>query len=95
MVWFELHGQWIEVDRDKLAAALDHWKKVEREGGGGISFFEGMRLLAGADVEAKDDQQQMAAIREWSGLTTGDWLDRTLADLRDPERLNAAAPADC
>jgi len=88
-----LHGQWIEVDRDKLSAALDHWKKVEREArGGGISFFEGMRLLAGADVEAKDDPQQMAAIREWSGLAAGDWLDRTLADLRDPERLNAAPP---
>ena len=39
-----LRGKWIEVDRDKLAEALKHWKKVEREAhGGGISFFEGMR----------------------------------------------------
>ena len=27
-----LRGQWVEVDRDKLTEALDHWKKVEVAG---------------------------------------------------------------
>ena len=44
-----LRGKWVEVDRDQLAAALKHWKQVERDARhDGISFFEGMRLLSGA-----------------------------------------------
>ena len=42
-----LRGQWVEVDRQKLQEALDHWKQVEQQAEGGISFLEGMRLLAG------------------------------------------------
>ncbi len=26
-----LRGKWVEVDRDKLAEALTHWKQVERQ----------------------------------------------------------------
>ena len=39
-------GKWVEVDREKLSQALAHWERLERHGG--ISFAEGMRLLAGA-----------------------------------------------
>ena len=43
-----LKGKWVEVDREKLAEALDHWKKVERETRkSGLTFYEGMRLLVG------------------------------------------------
>src|SRR5207245_946841 len=35
-----LKGKWVEVDREKLAEALRHWKSVERQArGGGITFF--------------------------------------------------------
>jgi non-specific serine/threonine protein kinase len=89
-----LRGQWVEVDREKLSAALAHWKDVEREArGGGISFFEGMRLLAGADVESKDEPKQLETIREWSGLSAGTWLDQTLDELRHPDGQNRPAPA--
>jgi hypothetical protein len=45
-------GQWIEVDREKLSEALAHWKQVEAEAAGqGITFIEGMRLLAGAPAD--------------------------------------------
>ena len=41
-----LKGQWVEVDREKLTAALDHWKEVEKASRDGtLSFIEGMRLL--------------------------------------------------
>lgn len=90
-----LRGKWIEVDREKLSAALDHWKKVEREAhGGGISFFEGMRLLAGADLESRTEPGQIETIRQWSGLAAGDWLEQTLSELRHPDRINEAAPAE-
>ncbi len=46
-----LKGKWVEVDRDKLREVLDHWKAVERQARDeGISFLEGMRLLAGAEL---------------------------------------------
>src|SRR5581483_2570392 len=46
-----LKGKWVEVDREKLQEALKHWKKVERDvRREGLSFFEGMRLLTGANM---------------------------------------------
>jgi hypothetical protein len=29
-----LKGRWVEVDQEKLGALLEHWKKVQRTGGG-------------------------------------------------------------
>ena len=44
-----VRGQWVEVDGAKLRQALDQWRKMEAEAGeDGLSFIEGMRLLAGA-----------------------------------------------
>ncbi len=86
-----LRGQWVEVDRDKLAEALDHWKKVERLARNGLTFVEGMRLLAGAPLDLADqagaDQQQ-----EWSFVNAGVWLGQLLEDLRSPERLEEVRP---
>ena len=46
-----LKGKWVEVDREKLKEALTHWKDVEQDvRREGISFFEGMRLLSGANL---------------------------------------------
>src|SRR5499433_2480081 len=44
-----LRGQWVELDRERLREVLAHWERVRREAEqGGVSFLEGMRLLAGA-----------------------------------------------
>ena len=52
-----LKGKWVEVDRDKLDEALKHWKEVERETReSGLSFYDGMRLLAG--VPRKQDRRR-------------------------------------
>ncbi len=81
-----LRGQWVEVDRDQLTAALEHWRQVERNArSGGITFFEGMRLLAGADLgDPAVGAANVEQVREWTGIIPGDWLDRTLVELRDP-----------
>ena len=82
-----LRGQWVEVDRQKLREALDHWKKVEEQAeDGGISFIEGMRLLAGAPEDLADDGDADAE-RQWSFVHAGNWLGGVLADLRSPENL--------
>jgi superfamily II DNA or RNA helicase len=88
-----LKGKWVEVDRDKLQEALDHWKDVEKEvRHEGISFFEGMRLLSGANLGKEDDDAGEAAIREWSGLTAGAELNAILEGLRSPETRQEVAP---
>jgi SNF2-related domain/SNF2 Helicase protein/Helicase conserved C-terminal domain len=81
-----LKGKWVEVDREKLKEALAHWKTIEKDvRSEGISFFEGMRLLSGANLGQEDADESQAAVREWSGLTAGPELDCVLNGLRSPE----------
>jgi superfamily II DNA or RNA helicase len=89
-----LRGKWVEVDREKLSEALKHWKSVERDArGGGISFFEGMRLLSGANIEASAASAQPETAREWVGISAGKDLEQLLRRLREPEALgNAVSP---
>ncbi len=83
-----LRGQWVEVDREKLAEALEHWEKVETVAGdGGISFVDGMRLLAGANLDAPDEKDGDLQ-RDWSFVHAGKWLGETLANVRNPENLD-------
>ncbi len=82
-------GQWIEIDREKLSEALSHWKQVEADAAGeGISFIEGMRLLAGAPADLDADGPP-GEDREWSFIGAGKWLSNVLSDLRNPENLDA------
>ncbi len=85
-----LRGKWVEADREQLQQALDHWKSLE--GDQGIGFIEGMRLLAGANLGAKEDSASDAAIADWSRVTAGDWLRQTLDRLRRPESIDACQP---
>ncbi len=88
-----IRGQWVEVDREKLSKVLAHWKQVEAgAAGGGVSFAEGMRLLAGAPVDLGTDDASGEAAREWSFVNAGRWLSEFLTDLRDPGRVKAAMP---
>jgi hypothetical protein len=81
-----LKGKWIEVDREKLAEALKHWKTVERSAREeGLSFFEGMRLLAGAALEGDAAAALSETTRAWTGLTAGPALAATLHQLRAPD----------
>jgi non-specific serine/threonine protein kinase len=86
-----LKGKWVEVDREKLFQALEHWKRVEKEAGrDGISFIEGMRLLAGTPADLGIDDTSRDGDREWALVHAGTWLSEVLADLRDPARLDSA-----
>jgi superfamily II DNA or RNA helicase len=87
-----LRGDWVEVDHEKLQQALDHWKQVQREvGKGGISFIQGMRLLAGAPTDlgepAPGDPEQ-----QWHLVEAGESLRQKLADLRGPDGLSGPQP---
>ncbi len=90
LVW--LKGRWIEIDPEKLAEALRHWKKVERDAKhGGVSFFEGMRMLSGLTL---DSEAAMPAIADalWSGVTPGKALEATLRELREMQSAGGVEP---
>ncbi len=83
-------GQWVEVDREKLHEAIAHWESLRHDAkDGGISFIEGMRLLAGASPDLKQERQTEAE-RVWVHVEAGDALREMLVGLRDPARLEAS-----
>jgi hypothetical protein len=88
-----LKGRWVELDSGKLAEALRHWKKVEREArGGGISFFEGMRLLAGASLGGDTAAAVPDAEREWVNIAAGGKLEALLAELQATPQAEKDSP---
>jgi non-specific serine/threonine protein kinase len=90
-----LKGKWVEVDKDKLKQALEHWKGVAQEvREEGMTFFEGMRMLSGAHLAKHEVGAASADIREWSGLTAGADLDEILKGLHSPETRQEKAPAE-
>ena len=84
-------GQWVEVDREKLRAALAQWAALEKRGT--VSFIEGMRLLAGAGGEdpATADTSGDDPERSWSFARPGKWMADLLRQLRDPEQAGIPA----
>ncbi|NOZ11729.1 MAG: DEAD/DEAH box helicase [Gammaproteobacteria bacterium] len=92
-----IRGQWVEVDREKLSEALAHWKKVETDAiNNGLSFVEGMRLLAGAPVDlSRVEAVEMGEGEEgrtWSFVQPGKWLESLLDELRSPTIVAATDP---
>ena len=89
-----LKGKWVEVDREKLRQALDHWKSVEKSNRkGGLTFFEGMRLLSGVNLGAREGLELEESVRAWTGLVPGKGLEAVLRELRSPESSAGKAPA--
>ena len=83
-----LKGQWVEVDRDRLRQAIEHWEAVrEQAGDDGISFIEGMRLLAGASADLRHEDQAEAE-RPWVHVGAGDAMRGLLAGMRQPDALD-------
>ncbi len=83
-----LKGRWVEVDREKLAQAMEHWEKVRnasREEG--ITFLQAMRLLSGAPMDMADADHKDAA-RQWAFVEAGETLAGILRELRGPQALD-------
>jgi non-specific serine/threonine protein kinase len=88
-----IKGQWVEVDRERLAAVLAQWQDVHaRVADGGVSFAEAMRMLAGANPGGAPVDEVAAERPEWSEVIAGKWLGAQLDSLRSPE-VHAAIEA--
>ncbi len=88
----QLRGQWVEIDREKLRQALDHWQAVSQYADDGVSFIDGMRLLSGMPPGDSSEKPDEIVTKEWAGVQAGDWLAETLRKARSPETL--APPKD-
>ena len=89
-----LKGQWVEVDREKLREAIEHWTTLQRQAEGGeISFVEGMRLLAGASVDLRHEERTDDE-RHWVHVVPGDAMREIIEGLRRPGALDAVEIAD-
>ena len=89
-----LKGQWVEVDRDKLRQAIEHWGTLQRQAEGGeVSFVEGMRLLAGASADLRHEEQAEDE-RHWVHVAPGDAMREILAGLRQPGALDSVPVGD-
>ena len=75
-----LRGQWVEVDRERLEKTMARFREAETLAvRNGLTFAEAMRMLAGASVSGDDPA---ASDADWSRVTAGPWLERTLKALR-------------
>jgi hypothetical protein len=77
-----LRGQWVEVDRAHLQAAMARFEAAETLAAeGGLTFAEAMRMLSGAAVDGKPADD---AVADWAAIAAGPWLQETLRNLRAP-----------
>jgi superfamily II DNA or RNA helicase len=86
-----VRGKWVEVDHERLRRTLDQFEAIERYAAAdGLSFYEAMRVLAGAGI-AENGSGGQADI-DWSQTVAGPWLAETLAALRRPDGLAQIDP---
>ena len=84
-----LRGQWVEVDRDRLQAAMERFKAAEELAAqDGLTFSEAMRLLSGASVAGNKTDPAAA---DWAHISAGPWLAEILRKLR-AQNANGADP---
>ena len=86
-----LHGQWVEIDREKLQAAIDHWRKVDKlVHEDGLSFYEGMRLLSGLPIDGKwSVLDKELSFQDWSEVMPIGSFAEALAEIRNPSQNDA------
>ncbi len=86
-----VRGKWVELDREHLQGMIERFREVERAAReNGLAFGEAMRLLAGADVAAEDEDAPAQA--DWAQVAAGPWLAETLKGLRSPQGLAEVDP---
>jgi SNF2 family DNA or RNA helicase len=89
-----MKGQWVEINQEQLKETLAHWKSIQKQvANGGMTFIEGMRLLAGVgnnlDVENIDHKQNNLVWIKASGK-----LKEIIARLKNPESIKLYAPGE-
>lgn len=89
-----LKGKWIEVDREKLTQAMQQMESLaELADADGLTFAEGMRLLAGAQHNLAANGTGIES-EAWRFVSAAPALEKMLQGMRDPELLKTKLPAN-
>lgn len=84
-----IRGQWVEINKEKLQETLDHWKTVQIQAkSNGVSFIEGMRLLAGVPTSLQDKDQE-ERLHSWVKVTAGKSIAHILEQIRNPASIQS------
>lgn len=90
-----VRGKWVEVDGERLRQTLDRWRAAaEAARDGGLSFVEAMRMVAGVEGPAAEDEGPTGRGQGWAQVVAGEWLAGVVAELRGPEGLKGADPGE-
>lgn len=86
----KIKGQWVEVDQAKLKSVLSNWDNFQNAANNGLSMAESLRLLAGggSDILADSASSEAEAVKEWSTIIAGDWLQTVLSQLKTPQNTH-------
>lgn len=88
-----IKGRWVEVDREKLEQALAHWQQLESGlSETGVSFAEGMRLLAGVPLAGDAASAIDEVERSWTQVVADSGLRELLAGIRDASAAEPVHP---
>jgi hypothetical protein len=84
--WYRLKANGWKLIMISSSKSSSHWKQVEKQvKREGLSFAEGLRLLAGA-FEPQITEASLEDVAEWSKVIEGPWLNETFSKLRHPEQ---------
>ncbi|MFM8899591.1 MAG: DEAD/DEAH box helicase [Burkholderiales bacterium] len=87
-----LRGNWVEVDTQKLNRMMKRFADIEKiSKDQGLPFAEAMRMLSRASLDEQDGAVE-ASTADWSQVSAGPWLAKTLQGLRQPEGLAKVDP---
>jgi superfamily II DNA or RNA helicase len=86
-----IRGNWVEVDAKKLDRMLQRFIEIQSiSKDQGLPFAEAMRLMSRASLGETADATEDAA--DWSQVSAGPWLAKTLQGLRQPDGLAKVDP---
>ena len=87
-----LRGQWVEVDKEKLAEALAHWKTAQAAAGeGGVTFLQAMRMLSGVKLGGAEAAAEQEHVADWSHVAAGTALGEALRRIRESQTGDGGA----
>ncbi len=81
-----IKGQWVEADPDRIKQLLAQWDDANRMAGDGFSFVQGLKLLAGAQLQGKDGELPDID-RDFSSINAVGEMKKLLDELNSPSQI--------
>lgn len=89
-----IKGQWVEADPERIKQLLAQWDDASRMTGDGFSFVQGLKLLAGAKLQGKDEYLPDID-RDFSSINAVGEMKKLLDELASPKQIALPKMSDC